>query len=222
MALKNGVEVVDETVDPTEEEIEAEVKPKVSKTVADSSAKELAQLKKALANLQKERDEKAKEHEDFKAALAREKLSETEKVAADLADFKSRMTAAEARAELLAAERQKDLDSFELYSRHGLADPELGPLILKRREDGESLTDLVARVKSLVPKIYWKPEQEEVEEEVEVPRLHGGVGSKRQEAELTTMSDQKRAESMFPRDAKKQEMFLKRLKESKAADKSRK
>lgn len=75
------------------------------------SVEEFAKLQKdfkrvtgALSNVQKERDEALKKFEEREAALAREQLSEKERLEADLADARKAATEAQALAETRASE----------------------------------------------------------------------------------------------------------------------
>lgn len=201
--------MADEAVasEPTEESTEQVV----DKTHSDDANKkvkaETARMAKALADLQK----KNAELEDFRKSAEREKLSETERIKAEKEDLveklrKHQEDLAAARAEL---ERERLISKL---TAEGLEDPEeFGPTILSKYDPDEGTWDeFVAGIKA--GKKFGKLfRQDTPAERVAVPASPKSGGTRVNKIEGVSDRDRERAEKLYPKDKKMQELFLKNL-----------
>lgn len=177
----------------------------------DNDAK---RMKKALANLQKERDE-------AKAALAaaaeeakRSSMSELEKYKADVASKTQEAEAARKEAAQAKMEREQERLVSRLVAKHKLADPEYGELILKRykpeeHDDFDSFVDEVKK-EDKFKRLFGADKIVDEDGNDIVPNARG-VSSKTKGASEEAV-DRELAESMFPNNKSRQDSYLAQMK----------
>lgn len=177
--------------------------------------KENERLKRALAALQKEKEKAATELAEYKTATERAKMTEQERILAELEEKRLMAETATARYEQIVAERERDKDVMYLVTRLDLVDADFGETVLRKRNDGETLEALVARLrKDSKLKVLFTPRN--AEEDVEVVESHGNAGNARRKTVVADVSDEdvKRARMLYPFDTSMQKIFLEKLKNS--------
>lgn len=206
----------DTSVTETVTEAKAE-QPKVEvTTTGDKTPKDKARMAKALAALQKERD-------DAKAALAkaqedakRASMTELDKLKADL-DAKAREAeAARIEAAQAKAERERERLVSRLVAKHKLAEPEFGDLILKgyNPEEHEDFDAFVATVKAdaKYKRLFALDNRITNEDGSDiVPATGPAPKSKTSNGSSQDADDREFAESMFPNNKARQDAYIAQL-----------
>lgn len=180
-------------------------------------AKELARMKKALAKMQKERDDSAKALNDFKTERDREKMSSEDRVKAEIEEARRELVKEQEARKALELARQRDQLIMELVSRHNLRDAKFGAIVLSEREEGEDVESLVKRLKkdSEMSVMFRDVRTRAEDEDVEAPGLHGSAGTssnRMSKAQAAEQEDLEMARRLFPYNEAKQKAFIERKK----------
>ena len=174
----------------------------------------IRRMEKALASLQKERDEAksalAKAAEDAQRAS----MTELDKLKADAAAKAKEAEDFKAEAARARAEREQERLISRMVAKHKLGDPEYGELVLKRYKPEEH-EDFDAFVEEVKKEDKFRPlfgSQKIVDEDGEdiIPNARG-VSTKTKQASAES-ADREFAESMFPNNKAKQDSYLAEMK----------
>ena len=176
---------------------------------------EAARMAKALSDLQK----KAQELEDFKKNAEREKMSAEERIKAEKEDLALQLKQHQ---ENLAAART-ELEQERLINKliaNGLDDPDFGSLIIKNfNAEDEAFEDFVGRMKTSKKfGRFFKGEQKAEAPEQPRPTAptapNSGSQRSNRAADEVSEADKRLAEDRYPKDKAKQATFLKNLVEA--------
>lgn len=180
----------------------------------DKEVKETERLKRALAALQKEKEKAASELAEFKTATERAKMTEQDRIKAELEEKRVMAEQAQARYEALVAERERDRDVMYLVAKQDLLDPDFGEMILRKRQEGETLDELATRLrKDSKMKVLFQARAAAAD--VEVVETHGNAASRRKTPVADVSDDDKaRAKQLYPFRPELQAAYLEKLKNS--------
>lgn len=194
-----------------EPEVAAEVKP------AKAKSSDSARMAKALASVQRERDEAraalVKAEDDAKRAS----MTEIDKAKADVAARTKEVDAARAEAAAAKAEAARERLVSRLVSKHKLADPEFGDLVLKgyKPEEHEDFDEFVETFKA-DPKykvLFAAKVGEKItnDDGSDIVPAVGGPKAKTQSATSQDANDREFAEQQFPNNKARQDAYLNQL-----------
>lgn len=201
---------------------------KKDESVPDASVKkpdDVKRIKQANKTLQKERDDFKAKLDKHEKDLADAKLSAEEKAAKALAAKEIEIETARAEAKQAKREREFERAISKLVTKHNLADPDYGELVLKGwdPEADDDLDSWVAEQKKRpsIANLFKKAEaKREVDEDGGdiVPKV-AGSGSAKKATSNWEETEREIAKSLYPNNKERQDNYIAGVRKLKAEGK---
>lgn len=188
--------------------IEPEVAP--APPEPDKASKATRRMERALASLQKERDDLAAQLTKVAEDTKRASMTELERYKADAEARAREVEAARAEAAVAKAERERERLVSRLVAKHKMADPEYGDLVLKgydpkTHEDFDAFVDEI-KVQPRYRVLFGSERIVDESGEDIVPNSRSvSTKTKKQAAEVDL---EEFAASMFPNDKARQKSYI--------------